>query len=387
MSRPHAIIIGAGFTGCALAHDLALRGFDVTVVERGCIAFGTSGRTHGLLHSGARYCVDDRESAIECMEENQVLRKIAAPCIEPGEGLFIGMNESDLSYRDLFIEGAHACHIPIQELTSQRALEIEPNINPRLVTAFTVPDGSFDPLRLAMAFAATAQSNQARFETYTQVEELIMDGCKRVTGVKVWDRKSDQRREVRGDLVINAAGSWAGQIAHMVDVDVPVQPTPGVMVAFDGRLTNRTINRLNQPDDGDIVLPQRRMMVVGTTSFEIDCLDYIPVDEAQVQMMIERGAELVPELRQRHIRGKYMSSRPLIKSVASARSIERTFKCYDHQDFYGIDGFVTITGGKATTCRAMAERTANVVCAKLGIEAECQTREVPLASYRCFREQ
>ena len=63
--QPHAIIIGAGFTGCATAHDLALRGFQVTVLERGEIASGTSGRTHGLLHSGGRYCVTDQEAAIE----------------------------------------------------------------------------------------------------------------------------------------------------------------------------------------------------------------------------------------------------------------------------------------------------------------------------------
>ena len=74
MSKPHAIVIGAGFTGVATAHDLAQRGFDVTVVERGPIVNGTSGRTHGLLHSGGRYAVKDQESAIECIEENRILR-------------------------------------------------------------------------------------------------------------------------------------------------------------------------------------------------------------------------------------------------------------------------------------------------------------------------
>ncbi|MBI4928253.1 MAG: FAD-dependent oxidoreductase, partial [Anaerolineae bacterium] len=65
-TKPHVIIIGAGFTGCAIAYDLSLRGCRVSVYERGEIASGTSGRTHGLLHSGARYCVNDQESAVEC---------------------------------------------------------------------------------------------------------------------------------------------------------------------------------------------------------------------------------------------------------------------------------------------------------------------------------
>src|SRR5215468_9069066 len=69
---PHVIIIGAGSTGSATAHDLALRGLCVTVLERGEVAFGTTGRNHCLLHSGGRYCVTDQESAIECIEENMI---------------------------------------------------------------------------------------------------------------------------------------------------------------------------------------------------------------------------------------------------------------------------------------------------------------------------
>src|SRR5450759_2295048 len=114
MGKPHAIIIGAGFTGCATAHDLGLRGFDVTVIDRGDIANGTSGRTHGLLHSGARYCVNDQESAVECKEENIILRKITPQCIEPNGGIFIALSESDLEYRSHFIKGAEACQIPIE---------------------------------------------------------------------------------------------------------------------------------------------------------------------------------------------------------------------------------------------------------------------------------
>jgi glycerol-3-phosphate dehydrogenase len=171
----------------------------------------------------------------------------------------------------------------------------------------------------------------------------------------------------------------------MAGAEVPIQPTPGVMVAFEGRLTERAVNRLNVPGDGDIAIPQRRMIVVGTTSFEIQDLDYIPLVDDQVAMMVERGSEMIPGLANCSIRGKYMSSRPLIKSGSSARSIARTFKCFDHQEADGIAGFVTITGGKATTCRAMAERTADVVCAQLGITEVCCTRDVPLASYRSYK--
>jgi glycerol-3-phosphate dehydrogenase len=383
-TRPRAIIIGAGFTGCALAHDLTLRGFGVTVVERGDIASGTSGRTHGLLHSGGRYCVGDHESAIECIEENGVLRRIAAQCIEPNGGLFVALDESDLLYAEAFERGAGECGIPLERITPQQTLRLEPNLNPRLLLAYLVPDGTFDPLRLAMAFAATAKINGAAFLVYTEVEGLVLDGRRNVSGVAIWDRASGARRELRGDIVINATGAWAGQIAGRAGATVPITPTPGIMVAFDRRLTQRPINRLNKPGDGDILLPQRRMVVIGTTSFEVSELDYVPVADEQIALMVERGSELVPALRQSRRRGAYMAIRPLVGAGGAGRSIARTFKCFDHQESDGIGGLVTITGGKATTCRAMAEKTADVVCGKLGVSAACATRETPLLSNRRY---
>jgi glycerol-3-phosphate dehydrogenase len=384
MSKPHAIVIGAGFTGVATAHDLALRGFDVTVIDRGPIANGTSGRTHGLLHSGGRYCAKDQEAGIECIEENTILRKIVPHCIEPNGGLFVALNDSDLAYGEEFVEGCEASGIPYEELTAEQTLRLEPALNPRLLASFLVPDGTFDPLRLATAFAASAKSNGARFKLFTEVEELIHDGKGDIIGVRVWQRKDDKRCEIRGDIVINATGAWVGEIAQMAGVDVNISPTPGVMVAYDRRLCERTINRLNAPSDGDIVLPQRRMMVVGTTSFTVEDADYVPVEENQIRLMLERGSELIPSLKSARERGAYMATRPLIGSGPSGRSITRTFKCYDHKENDNVDGIVTITGGKATTLRLMAEKTADVVCDKLGIRAECTTKDVRLLSYRDF---
>jgi glycerol-3-phosphate dehydrogenase len=384
MSKPHAIIIGAGFTGCATAYDLAQRGFDVTVVERGPIANGTSGRTHGLLHSGGRYCVKDQEAAIECIEENLILRKIVPQVIEPNGGLFVALDDSDLAYAEEFIAGAEASHIPLEELTPEKTLRLEPNLNPGVLSAFIVPDGTFDPLRLALSFAASAKANGARFKLFTEVKKMILDGKGNVSGVKILDRTNDEEGELRGDIVINATGAWAGEVAEMAGAHVGIRPTPGIMVAYDQRFVERTINRLNKPGDGDIVLPQRRMAVVGTTSFEVENLDYIPVEDDQIKLMLERGSELIPGIRNANPRGIYMATRPLIASGGEGRSLSRTFKCYDHKENDNVGGFVTITGGKATTLRMMAEKTADLVCQKLSVSAVCQTKEIPLQSYRDY---
>jgi glycerol-3-phosphate dehydrogenase len=382
--KPHAIIIGAGFTGCATAHDLALRGFQVTVLERGEIASGTSGRTHGLLHSGARYCVNDPEAAVECIQENITLRKIAKQCIEFNGGLFIALSDSDLEYSSAFAAGAEKANIPIERLTAQQALALEPNLNPRLRLAYTVPDGTFDPLRLALAFAATARQNGAIFLPYHEVKTIHLNGNRAATGIRVLDRHHDRTYDLQADIIVNSTGAWAGKVAGLAGVSVPVIPTPGIMVAYDLRLVNRAINRLCPPSDGDILLPQRRMVVVGTTSFTVEDADYIPIDPAQTKEMFARACDLVPAVANANERGVYMSARPLIGSSIQGRSLSRTFKCYDHAESDGIGGLVTITGGKATTCRAMAEKTADIVCGKLGIQTPCLTREVPLVSYRDY---
>jgi glycerol-3-phosphate dehydrogenase len=383
MRKPHVIIIGAGFTGVATAHDLAQRGCDVTVVERGDLCHGTSGRTHGLLHSGGRYAVKDKESAVECIDENTILRKIVPQVIEPNGGLFIAIEEDDLTYAEQFIESCQECHIPLEELTRDQALKLEPNINPKVLSAFLIPDGTFDPLRLAMAFAATAKHNGAKFRTYTEVKGLLTDGQGNVTGIRVLNRAANKTEEMRADVVVNATGAWAGEITGMAGLDAPVKPTPGIMVAYNQRFVQRAINRLNKPGDGDIVLPQRRMVVVGTTSFDAEDVDYVPVTDDQIALMLERGSELIPGIRAAKPRGIYMATRPLVGG-GSGRSIARTFKCYDHKETHNVDGLVTITGGKATTLRAMAEKTADVVCAKLAITTPCATKETPLISYRQY---
>lgn len=382
-SKPQAAIIGGGFTGCALALDLQMRGFEVKLFERGEICAGTSGRTHGLLHSGGRYCVDDVEAGKECIQENRILRRIARQCIEFNGGLFIALNESDIAYGARFVKGAEECGIEIEELTPSQAITLEPNLNPGLFKAFTVPDGSFDPLRLALAFSATARRFGAEFHPYCEVMQLSRANSSRITGLQYLNRHENLMHEIAADVVINATGVWAGKITAMVDVTVPVRPTPGVMLAYDQRLVQRVINRLCIPDDGDILVPQRRMVLIGTTSFDHDDVDYIPVYQEQIQLMHERAAELVPAVKKAHMRGAWMSARPLIASQGDTRSLTRTFKCFDHED-QGAPGLLTITGGKATTCRLMAEKTADLICQKLGVPANCQTVDIELDSFRQY---
>jgi glycerol-3-phosphate dehydrogenase len=379
------VVIGGGSTGAAVVHDLALRGLKAILVERGEIGCGTTGRCHCLLHSGGRYCVKDAEAGKECIDENLILRKIMPGAMELNDGLFIAINDSDMEYKPLFIEGCKACGIEYQELTPEEALALEPNINPQVKAAVRVPDGVFETLRFILAFLATAKKNGADIRPYTEVKDLLKDGRGNIKGARVWNRVSNEEYDIRADVVISATGPWAEEIAEMAGASVPIVPTPGVMVSMNQRVVNMVINRLNKSSDGDIIVPQRRTSIIGTTSWEVEDADYIPVLEDHVQKMLKCGGELAPSILKAEVRGVFAVARPLIGSkeaAADGRELSRTFECFDHASRDGVEGFVTITGGKATTARAMAEKTVDVVCKKLGVDAPCRTEETPLVSYR-----
>lgn len=382
----HVLIIGGGGTGGALAHDLALRGLRVTLVERGELTSGTTGRHHGMLHSGGRYAVGDPESAAECIEENTILRRICPGTFELNDGLFIAVEDEDMEYLEPFMEGCEACGIPAQRLTPAQTLALEPNLNPELKVGVRIPDGTMDAMRLALRFFATAAHNGAAIQPYAEVTGLLVHD-RRVGGALVHDHVTGKEAEVHADLVVNATGPWSEKIAAMAGVSVPIQPSPGVLLALRGRLCNMVINRLHKSGDGDIVVPQRELSVVGTSSWVVEDPDDLPVPADHVERMYREGAKLIPAVRHSEQRAAWSAARPLVGSRSegeSGRELSRTFKTFDHAETDGIEGFVTITGGKATTLRGMAELCADVVCRKLGVEEPCRTRETVLLPHTAY---
>jgi glycerol-3-phosphate dehydrogenase len=426
----HVAIIGGGGTGAALAHDLALRGLRVTLLERGEVVSGTTGRHHGLLHSGARYAVGDPESAVECIQENRILRRIALGSFEENDGLFVAVTDEDADFAPTFLEACRTCGIPAERLEPAEALRLEPGLNPQLRLAVRVPDATMDAMRLPLRFLATALAHGAVVLPFHLVTGLRCQG-KTVTGVVATDLTSGRPVEVGADIVVNAAGPWCGQIAAMAGAEVPIQPSPGVLVALWGRLCQMVVNRLHRAGDGDIVVPQRALSIVGTSSWLVDDPDDLDVPHEHVDLMRREGARLIPAVARAPIRATWAAARPLIGQrrrnpspgapdvpagpvarpgsgtaaaggsgapglgtprpaegesapPASGRELSRTFRCFDHAVEDGVEGLVTIAGGKATTLRAMAEATADLVCRKLDLDAPCRTRETPLLPHTAY---
>jgi len=378
VGAPQIIVIGAGSTGAAIAHDLALRGLRVTVVERGGVASGATGHNQAQLHSGARYAVNDPESARECIEENLLLRRLMPEGLELNDGLFVALSEEHLAYRPVFLEACVQCGIPARELSPARALELEPRLNPRLLAAIQIPDGVFDPYRFCLSFLATAHHNGARIQTFTEVTGI--DGDKR--RVQVRNRRAGKVETLGADLIVNAAGPWAAKIAAMAGAPLEVEPSAGVMVTVNARLCHKVINLLAPPGDSDIIVPQRQTSILGTTSWTVADPDDIAIPPDHVAGILAAAEQLISDVRRAPVYGVMAAARPLlVVPGAGGRTTTRGFACFDHAKD-GADGLISIVGGKTTTARGMAEKLSDLVCAKLGLQAECRTRTTPLLSYR-----
>lgn len=375
------IIIGGGATGAGIARDCALRGLKAALVERDDIATGATGRNHGLLHSGARYAVTDSESARECISENRILRRIARHCIEPTSGLFITLPEDDLAYQQTFITACQQAGIEAHPLTPAEALRIEPAVNPALLGAVQVPDGTIDPFRLTAANMLDAREHGAVLFTGCEVTGLLRQGD-RVQGVVIYHHQYRESRTLHAQVVVNAAGIWGQHIAEYADLRIAMFPAKGSLLILDHRINRQVINRCRKPADADILVPGDTISLIGTTSMHIayNEIDDNRVTPAEVDILLREGEKLAPVLGRTRVLRAYSGVRPLVASDndPSGRSVSRGIVLLDHAERDGLDGFITITGGKLMTYRLMAEWATDALCRKLGNTHPCTTADRPL---------
>jgi glycerol-3-phosphate dehydrogenase len=377
MIETQVLVVGGGATGVGVARDAALRGLSVVLAERRDLAEGTTGRFHGLLHSGGRYAVKDPHSARECIDENRILRRIAAHCIEDTGGLFVCAPKDDPAFGDKFRTGCVDAGIAVEEIATAEALRREPRLNPGITRAFAVPDGAVDTWKLVGACAEDVRRHGGTVLTYHDVVSLTMEGD-RVCGARLRDTRTGEETEVRAQVTVSATGAWAGQLAAMARCTVHVRGGRGVMVALNHRLAHAVINRCRLPGDSDILVPAHTVSVIGTTDTPVEDPDDHSIPQADVHKLIDEGAELVPHIREARALRAWSGLRPLYsehQTGSGTRQMSRGFTLLDHRDREGIAGFVTITGGKLTTFRRMAEVTVDAVCEHLGVTAACRTAE------------
>ncbi|MGA2611955.1 MAG: FAD-dependent oxidoreductase [Spirochaetia bacterium] len=379
-AQPDVVVIGGGATGCGLAWDLALRGISVALVEKGDLASGTTGRFHGLLHSGARYVVSDPVTAGECYKESVILRRVAASAVTETGGLFVFGDGDDAGYLEQWLEGCRQAGIPAREASMVEARLREPGLDPGISRAFLVPDAVCNSVALCAALGRGAQSLGARVLTFHRCDGIEIRN-RHVSGVRLTDVRTGASHELGCRIAVIAAGPWSARVAKGVGVSLSLDLVRGAMIAFRGSVVKGAVSRLQPPGDGDIILPRGRVSIAGTTSVVTEDPDDRRVDEWELELVRAQIQTLLPGLAGAPMAHAWAGVRPLYNAQGTAdearhldpHTWSRDFTVLDHASRDGISGLFSIVGGKLTSFRLMAEKTADSVCRVLGNTRQCRT--------------
>lgn len=376
------LVVGGGATGAGVLRDLARRGLRTLLVERGDFGTGTTGRYHGLLHSGGRYVAKDALAARECIAENRILRRIAPASIEDTGGFFVATPDDPDDYVDAFPAACIAADVDCEEIPVEEAFRREPALNPRIRRVFELPDGSVEPWHLIESNVADARARGSEALAYQRLVSMERDGD-RIAAATIRDERSGSLTRITPRFVVSCAGAWSGQIAAMVNVTVTMHPGKGTMLIYNQRMTDTVVNRCHKSSDGDIMVPVHTVAILGTTEQRVEDPDRYEITRDEVAALIREGEKLFPDLGKMRLLRAYAGVRPLYQPPAEVtaaalkdgRQISRAHAVLDHGAMDGVENFVTIVGGKLTTFRRMAEDTVDMVCGKLGVTESCTTAD------------
>jgi len=385
--QTQALIIGGGITGAGIARDLSMRGVHSIIVEKLDINAGASGANHGLLHCGARYVSSDLALAEECRIEGNLLKRLAPQCIENTGGLFVAVQGDDEKYVADFPHLCAQSRIPVKALDLKNAREMEPALSDRTIAVYQVEDASIDPFKLSMENIFQACELGCTLLRNTEVIGFIKDNHNhRIQATRVLDNLTGKTFLIEAEQIINATGAWAGSVSKMAGVPIQMILSKGSLLVTHNRITQRVVNRLRPYSNAYILVPGGTVSILGTTSIRIDDLEDIRPTVQEMDVIVGEGAKMLPVLEKiRYIRA-YAGVRPLVGSPSDEndRGASRAFALIDYEN-HGLKNFVTITGGKLTTYRLMAEKTADLVCRRLGVTIPCPTKTVPLPSAQAAR--
>jgi glycerol-3-phosphate dehydrogenase len=364
------VVVGGGATGLGTALDAAARGFSTLLVEAEDFAKGTSSRATKLVHGGVRYLAQGNVALVrEALRERKLFLDNAPhlaqplPFLVPAYGLagrlldlpFYGIG---LAIYEALSGSERLGRVGL--LGRSAALAAAPGLEPhRLAGAIRYWDGQFDDARFAVALARTAIRAGATVLNHCRVDGLVIEAG-RVAGVAVEDRETGDRFEVRGRCIVNATGVWVDGLRRL---DEPaardlVAPSQGVHLVVDRELFPSPAAMLvPKTADGRVLfaVPWLGKVILGTTDTprHDTPLEPRPLPEEIDFILAEAGRRLAAPLSRSDVRSAWVGLRPLVKPAARDGDTKRISR--EHTVEVSPHGLVTVTGGKWTTYRAMAE--------------------------------
>ncbi|MDX9754416.1 MAG: glycerol-3-phosphate dehydrogenase/oxidase [bacterium] len=386
-------VIGGGATGMGIALDAASRGYEVVLLEQSDFGKGTSSRSTKLVHGGVRYLQQGNISLVmEALKERGILLQNAphlvhdmqfiVPNYQWWEAPFYGIG---LKVYDLLAGkyGFGKSHLLSKEEVLQRIPTLEQD---GLRGGVIYHDGQFDDSRLLINLAQTAAEQGACLLNYAKVTNVVKDTEGLIQGLELRDGEGGQTYSLPARCVINATGPFCDAIRRMDDPAAPamIAPSQGVHVVLSRDfLPGDTAMMVPHTKDGRVMfaIPWKEFVVVGTTDTPIPEVQLEPAAyEKEVDFILDTASNyLAKRPSKSDLRSVFTGIRPLVKSGEheSTAALSR-----DHTLHIAKSGLVTITGGKWTTYRKMAEDTVDHAAILAHLEDRpCVTRELRIHGY------
>jgi glycerol-3-phosphate dehydrogenase len=387
------VVIGGGATGAGVAVDAASRGFDVLLMEREDFGKGTSSRSTKLVHGGVRYLEQGNVSLVmEALKERGLLLQnaphlvhdllLVVPTYSWWESPFYGIG---LRVYDL-LAGKYGFG-KSRILSNQETLETLPTIQQEgLKGGVAYHDGQFDDTRLLTHLIATAVDHGATVLNYASAVELPKNSEGFVSGVVLEDHESGEQFHLSAKVVVNATGIFTDEVRRLAehDVEAMISPSQGIHLVFDGSfLRGGVAIMVPHTSDGRVIfaIPWHGHTIVGTTDTPVDRPSYEPRPfEEEIEFIMETASRYLSRPPKREdILSIYAGIRPLVKVPGNHKpsSLSR-----DHTIHIDDSGLLTITGGKWTTYRRMAEDCVNHAIPLGGLkDSPCVTADLKVHGY------
>jgi glycerol-3-phosphate dehydrogenase len=360
------LVVGGGITGAGVALDAASRGLSVALAERDDFASGASGRSSRLIHGGLRYLQHGEFGIVrESLRERETLLRLAPHLVRP-VGFFIPVADpvrrttlrAGLTVYDALAAGRHPGRHRV--VSSEELERVAPGIG-RPSPALTYIECRTD-------------------------DALTPDSSGRVIGARVTDGMTGASFDIRARLTVNATGVWADMVRALgCEAPLMMRPSKGIHLVFrPGAVRTKGAIALRAGDGRPIfVLPWQDRTYAGTSDTPYDGeLEEPPVEPSDVAYLLEPVARAFPGVSEQDVVASWAGLRPLL----------------DRHDGHTVDlsrrhvieerppGLLTVTGGKLTTYRAMAEAAVDAVTRRLGVKAPCRTERLPIGLWTPLRE-
>ncbi len=396
--NPHekfdVIVIGGGISGASVAYEAATRGLKVALLEKKDFSWATSAATSKMIHGGLRYLVNGEVRLVrESLRERRVLENIAPNYVYPQPIMMmhhkkplknnkrvvkVGMLLYDALSYDKNRTWDPCKRIPAHKTISRReVLRQEPHVRAEGLAGASVfcDCMSIFPERLTLAFIKSAVAHGAKAANYAKVEGFLMDAGNRVAGVKVKDLLTGEVHDIAGTVTVNCGGPWADLLLDMAKPDGKDAPmlrrSEGIHIITAKRLLSGQyiVGSMTPSGRHFFLIPWRNHTLIGTTDkpFNGNPDDYRVTRESIMELIDDVNRSFGDgKLSYEDVKHTYGGLRPLVeKETRETYASSRKYEIYDNKDA-GLDGLITVEGGKYTTSRQLAENCLKIVAVKLG---------------------